>query len=177
MVKFARYANFKAMKTEIVLALAVVMFISTSCDMFRKIAGRPTSDEIEARRSEIVRANEKIAALKQRQKACEDSLALVDSIRRMETAVRSLSEVGDFYTTSLDHRYYIIVGAFLKEANADAMLKTASDAGYVPVKIALNGFVAVGVSPADRLGDAFLSLKSVKREDFCPPDVWILVNR
>ena len=118
-----------------------------------------------------------VEALKQRQKACEDSLALVDSIRRMETAVRSLSEVGDLYTTSLDHRYYIIVGAFLKEANADAMLKTASDAGYVPVKIALNGFVAVGVSPADRLGDAFLSLKSVKREDFCPPDVWILVNR
>ena len=104
MVKFARYANFKAMKTEIVLALAVVMFISTSCDMFRKIAGRPTSDEIEARRSEIVRANEKIAALKQRQKACEDSLALVDSIRRMETAVRSLSEVGDLYTTSLESR-------------------------------------------------------------------------
>ena len=133
MVKFARYANSSTMKTNVVLAIVSVLLVCSSCDMFRKIAGRPTSDEIEARRSEAVKKDAMIEALKQRQQAQADSLAIVDSIRRMETDVLSLSEIGDLYTTALDHRYYIIVGSFRNGANADAMLKTASDAGYVPV--------------------------------------------
>ena len=175
MVKFARYANSSTMKTNVVLAIVSVLLVCSSCDMFRKIAGRPTSDEIEARRSEAVKKDAMIEALKQRQQA--DSLAIVDSIRRMETDVLSLSEIGDLYTTTLDHRYYIIVGSFRNGANAEAMLKTASDAGYVPVRIQFGAYTAIGVSPADNIEDAFLSLKSVKRESFSPSDVWILMNR
>ena len=177
MVKFARYANSSTMKTNVVLAIVSVLLVCSSCDMFRKIAGRPTSDEIEARRSEAVKKDAMIEALKQRQQAQADSLAIVDSIRRMETDVLSLSEIGDLYTTALDHRYYIIVGSFRNGANAEAMLKTASDAGYVPVRIQFGAYTAIGVSPADNIEDAFLSLKSVKRESFSPSDVWILMNR
>ena len=176
-IKFARYANYETMKTDKVLALVAVMLVCCSCDMFRKIAGRPTSDELETRRNEILQEEARIEALKQRRQAQEDSLAIVDSIRRMETDVHSLSEIGDLYTTALDHRYYIVVGSFRDEANAESLLKSASEAGYVPVRINLGKFTAVGLCPTDRLTDAFLSLKSVKREWFCPSDVWILVNR
>lgn len=165
------------MRKIVVLTLLAVMVLASGCDMFRKIAGRPTSSEIEARRQKIEVENAKIEALKKRQQEQADSLAVVDSIRRMETDVHTLSEIGELYTTTLDHRYYIIVGSFRKESNAEAMLKQASDAGYVPVKIDFSGYTSVGVCPADRIEDAFLSLKSIKREKFTPSDVWILVNR
>lgn len=165
------------MRKIVVLTLLSAMFLASGCDMFRRIAGRPTSAEIEARRQNIEVENAKIEALKKRQQEQADSLAVVDSIRRMETDVHTLSEIGELYTTALDHRYYIIVGSFRKDSNAEAMLRQASDAGYVPVKIAFPGYTAVGVCPADRIEDAFLSLKSIKRENFTPSDVWILVNR
>lgn len=86
--------------------------------------------------------------------------------------------MGGIYTTDLNSAYYIIVGSFKKTSNAETMIRTATAAGYVPVMISCkNGLTAVGVSPADRVEDAMLSLQAVKREDFCPDDVWVLVNR
>ena len=165
------------MKTNVVFALMAVLVISSGCDMFRRIAGRPTSADIDAKRQEIAAADARIEALKKKQRMQADSLAIVDSIRQLETDVHTLSEIGELYSTALDHRYYIIVGSFMKYSNAESMLRTASEAGYIPVELRFNGYTAVGLSPADRIEDAFLSLKSVKRESFCPDDVWILVNR
>jgi hypothetical protein len=54
----------------------------------------------------------------------------------------------------------------------------AKDAGYKPALISFGkgGLIAVGVSPVNRLSDAFTALNGVKKEKFCPKDVWILVN-
>ena len=38
------------------------------------------------------------------------------------------------------------------------------------------GHYVVGVSPVNRLQDALAALHEVKKETFCPKDVWILVN-
>ena len=46
-------------KTYILLAL-VVMSTVTGCDFFRKLAGRPTSEEIESKRLEIIMAQKAV---------------------------------------------------------------------------------------------------------------------
>lgn len=166
------------MRRTVVFVLLASAFVFGGCDMFRKMAGRPTSDEIERRKVEISRRQAEIEAMKIEQKQVADSLAMLDSLRSMCDKVKHLSDIGDLYTVDLEARYYIIVGSFRKAGNAETMIRKASGAGYVPVLISFrNGLQAVGVSPTDRLSDALLSLKAVKREDFCPPDVWVLVNR
>lgn len=165
------------MKIHAVLSMLVFLMLFTGCDIFRKIAGRPTSAELEAMKEEIVAADAKIQELKSKQQRQADSLAIVDSIRRMKAEVHTVSEIGALYSTNLDHKYYIIVGAFVKESNAEGMIRTVSDAGYIPVRISINKYTAVGICPSDDIEDAFLLLKGVYREPFCPADVWILVNR
>lgn len=166
------------MNRSVIFILLASVFILGGCDMFRKLAGRPTSREIELRKTEIARRNTEIKALKLEQKQVADSLALLDSLRQQCSKVKHLSDMGGIYSTDLDSLYYIIVGSFRKDSNADAMIRKTASAGYVPVLISCrNGLNAVGISPANRLEDALLSLKAVKREDFCPSDVWVLVNR
>ncbi len=166
------------MRRTVLLALLLSVFVLGGCDMFRKLAGRPTSGEIERRKVEISRRQAEIEAMKVEQKQAADSLALLDSLRSMCSKVKHLEDMGDIYTTDLDARYYIIVGSFRKGSNAEAMIKATTAAGYLPVLISFsNGLSAVGVSPTCRLEDALLSLKAVKKEDFCPSDVWVLVNR
>ena len=73
--------------------------------------------------------------------------------------------------------YYIVVGAFKDRANAESLLTVVREAGYSPVLINFrNGFNAIGIAPANDLLHVFQSLKQVKKEGFCPDDVWILVN-
>ena len=60
---------------KVILALAVMMTV-TGCDFFRTLAGRPTSEDIENRRIEILKAEE--AALQAR----------VDSLRNVEQKIK-----------------------------------------------------------------------------------------
>lgn len=166
------------MRKTILLTLAASLFLFGSCDMFRKMAGRPTSEELDRRKTEILRKQKEIALQKEAQKHLSDSLAIVDSIRMSKGNLLRVSDLGGVYTTDLDHRYYVIVGTFKKKSNLDAMITRVSDAGLLPVSISFkNGMNAVGVSPAENLEDAFYSLRAVVREDFCPADAWILENR
>lgn len=166
------------MKKSVFVCLVLLVLSVSGCDMFRRMAGRPTSEELELKRMEIARRQKEIELMKIDQKKQADSLAVLDSLRRMCGAVLNVSELGGVYTTALDSRYYVVVGAFRKQGNADALISRVSDAGYLPVSISFrNGLNAVAVAPSDRVSDALLSLKAVKREDFCPEDVWILVNR
>lgn len=166
----------------IILALAAVMSVS-GCDFFRTLAGRPTSEDIENKRIEILRAEEE--ALQARLDSLrnvemqirQDSLDALDSIRQMGGTILNPAKYGGLFATKLEARYYIIVGSFRTRANAEALLRKASERGYRPALISFNkGMMAVGVSPVNRLTDAFDALRVVKQEPFCPPDAWILVN-
>lgn len=159
----------------------IVIFISLcalgGCDMFRKIAGRPTSDELERKRVEIEEDRARAAVLEAERMTMADSLAVVDSIHKLSGAVRGLSDLGGLSSDSLEFRYYIIVGSFRSGVNADALLKNVEKSGYSASLICFsNGLMAVGIQPSDSAGDIFRSLKKVKGESFCPEDVWILVN-
>lgn len=166
----------------ILIALSVMTF--TGCDFMRKLAGRPTSEELEQKKIEMLKAEE--AALQARldslrnieQKMIQDSLNALDSIRQLGGSILNPASLGGLFATKLEARYYIILGSFRSRANAEALFNVAKEAGYRPALISFGkgGLIAVGVNPVNRLPDAYESLSSVRKETFCPKDVWILVN-
>ncbi|MCM1177206.1 MAG: SPOR domain-containing protein [Bacteroidales bacterium] len=165
------------MKRSVLLILLLSVVTLGGCDMFRKIAGRPTSDELDLKRLRIEAQQAEIDSLKAEHRKLTDSLAMVDSLRQLSGTVLNLSELGGLYTTSLDFKYYIIVGSFRNRTYAENLLVNVAGYGYAPVLICFrNGLFAVGISPENRVEAAVKSLKAVKNEEFCPSDVWILVN-
>ena len=172
------------MKKCYLLLIIATMLSLTGCDFMRKLAGRPTSEDVELKRIEILRAEE--AALQARldslrnveQRMIQDSLNALDSIRQLGGSILNPASLGGLFATKLEARYYIILGSFRTRANAEALFNVAKEAGYKPALISFGkgGLIAVGVCPVNRLPDAFVSLNTVKKESFCPMDVWILVN-
>ena len=173
--------KFMMSRTTVITLLAAALLFS-GCDMFRRIAGRPTGDELDRMRIEMMAEREarlqaRIDSLRRVEKMAADSLLILDSLRQMNGTILNPSEMGGLFTTKLESRYYIIVGSFLDRSNAETFLMKVSASGYVPVLINFrNGFNAVGVAPSDNLSEVLGSLKKVKGETFCPSDVWILVN-
>lgn len=170
-------------KIHILCALAVMMTVS-GCDFLRMLAGRPTSEEIEERRLEILRAEE--AELQARLDSLRnveikmhiDSLNALDSIRQLGGSILNPARLGGLFATKLEARYYIILGSFRTRSNAEALFNVAKEAGYKPalINFGKGGLIAVGVSPVNKLPDALDALSKVRNEKFCPQDVWILVN-
>ena len=162
--------------------MGVSLFALTGCDFFRTLAGRPTSEEIEVRKLEILKAEQAAAqaildSIKREQQIALDSLAALDSIKQFGGTVLNPAKLGGLFTTRLEARYYVIVGAFMFRSNAEALLKKAKAAGYQPAIINFNnGMNAVGLAPCNNIVDAKEALKSVRKESFCPKDVWILLN-
>lgn len=170
------------MKKSMILMLMVALPLLTGCDFFRKLAGRPTSEDIEDKRIAIMRAEEAAHQARQdsimmEQQKVIDSIAVMDSIKQQKSNIIKTDSLGGLLETELDARYYIIVGSFRSKANAESLLATATANGYTPILISFkNGLIAVGVGSSDNIKDAFASLNKVRAEKFCPADAWILVN-
>lgn len=172
------------MRNAYIAAAFALMLMLTGCDFMRKLAGRPTSEDLELKRVELLRAEE--AALQARldslrnveQKMLQDSLNALDSIRQLGGSILNPASLGGLFATKLEARYYIILGSFKTRANAERLFNIAKDAGYRPALISFGkgGLIAVGVAPVNRLSDALSALNDVKKESFCPKDVWVLVN-
>lgn len=166
--------------------LVIISFMSlltlTSCDMFRSLAGRPTSSEIEALRSELQEKERcyqaKLDSLEAEKKFLADSLATIDSLQQLGGTILSLASQGPLFTTKLESRYYLVVGSFMMRNNAEKLVRRINSTGrYNAAIISLrNGYNVVAVSPSNTLKDALKALKAVKKEKFCPSDVWVLVN-
>lgn len=145
-----------------------VVLLFDGCDMFRKMAGRPTSEEIEAKREALLlKAEEKkdsaLQAEELRERVVADSLV----------GTRQLSEEA---AKTLEYRYYVVIGAFSKRDNAVKFSERAESEGYKPTLIAYgNGFTAVGICPSDELSEAYSALLKV-REGTLSPEAWILDN-
>lgn len=154
--------------------LLVLLSLSlSSCDLFRKIAGRPTSADIEKKRSALEMEqkahNDRLDSLKLLQTQISDSLAALDSIRLQGSSIVEARQLTDQEKSRLPYSYYVIVGAFGNPENAGRFAQQASEAGYPSTLIRYrNGFTAVGVCPTDRIVDAYESLKTVRQSGFCP---------
>lgn len=163
------------------LLVMLGMSVLQGCDAFRRLAGRPTSDEIAAKQEVIQREEAahqaRMDSLSRIEKAKADSLAILDEIKKSGEVFLPLASLRRADTKGLDKRYYIIVGAFCNADNASWLASKIANAGYEVVKIPYgNGFIAVGVGGTDALAHLWDNLRKVRTESFCPKDVWILVN-
>lgn len=176
--------------SRVTLSLVILSaFLLTGCDFFRTLAGRPTSKEIEAKqisallaeKAELMAANESLEAkyneVLDELHSVKDSLNALDSISQYGGTILNPTTLGGLFSTKLEARYYVIVGAFKYRSNAETLFKTAQKKGYKPALISFrNGRMAVGLCPSNNIKEAFEGLKKVKQETFCPSDVWVLRN-
>lgn len=174
------------MKRSLIIALALVTLVS-SCDFVRTLAGRPTSAQLEQIRQQRMAAEEarhqaKLDSMERVQKHMADSLEalekyLLDSLTQAKGTVLNPSKLGGLYTTKLDAKYCIVVGAFRNRYYAERKLKECNAAGYTATIISFrNGLLAVSVCPSNSLAETLKTLKELRGQGVCPPDSWILVN-
>ena len=168
-------------KCLLITLLCSVALLVSSCDLFRKMAGRPTSADIEQKRAMIEAQKnaheERLDSMDAVQKQIADSLAVLDSLRLTNSVVLSSRQLTAESKSSLSARYYVIVSAFGKIENAKKLVAKAEANSYKAELIAYaNGFTAVGVCASDNLADAYARLQEVRQSGFCP-DAWILDNK
>lgn len=174
-------------------AIGAIILLSvsvSSCDMFRRMVGRPTSAQIaemkelkEAARAfrqadslRILSALDSLASSEASAAAAEDSLEVVRCLEAENVKVSGSRLVSATTKENLS-RYYVIVGSFGNPKNADAVSSQALEKGYPSELIPYtNGLVAVGLCPSGTLLEIYESLKRLRTESFCPAEAWILDN-
>ncbi len=173
------------MKKTLILVLAAVSLVS--CDFVRTIAGRPTSAQLETIRQEKIAAEEArhqavLDSMERVKQHMADSLEaleqhLLDSLTQAKGTILNPSKLGGMYTTKLDAKYCIVVGAFKERKNAEKKLKACNEAGYTTTIVSFrNGFNAVAVCPSNSLDETLKTLRKMRGTGICPSDGWILIN-
>ena len=150
------------------LTIAIMTLVAiavTGCDFFRRLAGRPDSEWIEAK-AEAIRQDEEALRIRQdslekARKAEADSLAAADSVRQANHR----------------YRFVVILGSFSNKENAERYIKEIAGKGYKGELLAFRNSTAVGVCGTDDPGKAQESLKELQRQDFCPNGAWILERK
>ena len=170
-----------------ILLLAVCAISLQGCDFVRTLAGRPTSAQLEDIRLQRMAAQEArhqavLDSLDRVRKHKEDSLAtleqhLLDSLSQARGTVLNPSKLGGLFTTKLETKYCIVVGAFRNRSYAERKLKACNEAGYTATIISFrNGLLAVSVCPSNSLNETLKTLKQLRGKEICPADGWILIN-
>lgn len=150
------------------LTIAVMILVATAvtgCDFFRRLAGRPDSEWIEAK-AEAIRQEEealriRLDSLEKARKAEADSLAVADSVR----------------LANHRYRFCVILGSFSSKENAERYVEEIAAKGYKCELLTFRNSTAVGVCPTDDEAQAKKSLEELQRQDFCPNGAWILERK
>uniref|UniRef100_UPI004028D644 SPOR domain-containing protein n=1 Tax=Candidatus Cryptobacteroides bacterium TaxID=3085639 RepID=UPI004028D644 len=145
--------------------MALVAASVTGCDFFRRLAGRPDSEWIEAK-AEAIRQEEEALRIRQdslerARKAEADSLAAADSVR----------------LANHRYRFCVILGSFSSKENAERYVEEIAAKGYKCELLTFRNSTAVGVCPTDDEAQAKKSLEELQRQDFCPNGAWILERK
>ena len=145
--------------------MALVAASVTGCDFFRRLAGRPDSEWIEAK-AETIRQEEetqriRLDSLEKARKAEADSLASADSVR----------------LANHRYRFCVILGSFSSKENAERYVEEIAAKGYKCELLTFRNSTAVGVCPTDDEAQAKKSLEELQRQDFCPKGAWILERK
>ena len=176
------------MKKSVILVLLTAAMLLCGCDFVRKLAGRPTSAELEAKRVAIAEAQQaahqaRMDSMRRVEQQMKDSLAaldahLLDSLSRTRGTLFNPSKLGGLNTTKLETRYCIVVGSFLKRYYAEKKMNACIEAGYPATIINFrNGLLAVSICPSDSLNETLRTLKNIRGNGVCPKESWILVNQ
>ena len=177
------------------ILLSVLVLSVSSCDLFRSLAGRPTSAElksaIEKQQSSAqqMQAITEEPAITTEQTAPEETIAVASPQAKKEeyTTVKrerrmslplAYTHTNSTLKATPEHSYYIIVGTYRQRPTLNKMIKDAHDAGYETFLLEYsNGLTSVGLMPCDNLGEAIDAYAKVSKEDFCPKDACILIAK
>lgn len=171
------------MKKSVILLILMSALTVSGCDFFRVLAGRPTSKDIDAKRVQIMRAEE--AALQARldsirrveEKVVSDSLTALDSLAAQGVVISDASRLGGLVEESHGPRYRIVLGVFRERDNARKLASQAEAKGFSAQLLdCRRGMIAVGVCPSDKIARTFEDLNRLRSESFCPKDSWILLD-
>ena len=176
------------MKKALIITLVALVPLVVGCDFVRTLAGRPTSAQLEQIRKEKLAALEaahqaRLDSLEQREKQMADSLEklearLLDSLVQARGTILNPSKLGGLFTTKLEAKYCIVVGAFRTRSYSERKLNECNKAGYKATIISFrNGLNAVAVCPSDSLDETLKILRKIRGTGICPEDGWILVNK
>ena len=177
------------------ISLSVLVLSVSSCDLFRSLAGRPTSAElksaIEKQQSSAqqMQAITEEPAITTEQTAPEETIAVASAQAKKEeyTMVKregrmsvplAYTHTNSTLKATPEHSYYIIVGTYRQRPTLNKMIKDAHDAGYETFLLEYsNGLTSVGLMPCYNLGEAIDAYAKVSKEDFCPKDACILIAK
>ena len=170
-----------------IILLAVCALFLQGCDFVRTVAGRPTSAQLDDIRKDRMAAEEarhqaRLDSMAKAEKAMAEALAareaqLLDSLTQAKGTVLNPSKLGGLFTTKLESKYYIVVGAFRTRSYAERKLTQCNSAGYTATIISFrNGLLAVAICPSNNLEETLKTLKKLRGTEVCPQDGWILMN-
>lgn len=167
-------------RLKIILGFVLLVLSVNSCDFFRRIVNRPTSQYIETKRQLIESQNKahnnRLDSIDIIQKQIADSLAILDSIRLHNSRLIEVKNLTQASKDSLSYRYYTIIATFSNPDNAQRYSKTIIEQGIAVHKVYYaNGYIAIGVKPSNTLSDAYLSMIDVRAN--LSPEAWILDNK
>ena len=114
------------MKKSAFIPLALcVMFVFTGCDFMRKLGGRPTSEDIERVKVQILMAEKaalqaSLDSLRAEKQSVQDSIDALELFVQQGGTVLNPSKLGGLFTTKLQYKYYVIIGAFRTRSYAEA---------------------------------------------------------
>lgn len=167
--------------TYIILTAALLSL--GGCDFLRRMAGRPTSADIEAKRELILQDSLKRQAIadslervRQARLAYEaDSVAVMDTISRLGIIVKSVSDVSSLKNVSFPARYWLVTGAFRSESNASRLVSRLEQLGFECRSVkSRRGLTTVLAAPNVTVRGLFDDYKRYAASDQFNPQVWIL---
>lgn len=161
--------------------LLVALTCSVGCDFVRTVAGRPTSAEIEAKKTVLEAARRDSAAAAALRDSIAAAAAFLEAVQETapvapapKVVVRNWSDIVD---GQLPCEYYVLVGVFSDRKNASNQASYARHCGFEPTLIYFkNGRVGVGVCGGDR-AEAVSRLEEVVSQPFSPKDTFVLKTR
>lgn len=152
-----------------VAAMVSACVLAGGCDFLRKVAGRPTSSQIEA-------AVEQRAEQQRLAEAAER-----DSIRRAEEAAAEAARLEAEAQTQVvadkaqpQERYYVVVGSYREPRHAERKKKKMEAAGCKAVVARVRGLHVVAVCPSATREEALRTRSRLIRRGLCPEAGWIL---
>ncbi|MCF0163785.1 MAG: SPOR domain-containing protein [Bacteroidales bacterium] len=145
---------------KVITALLASMCLLSSCDFFRKIVGKPTSEEIEKLKLEVAI----------RERAQRDSLAAARTL----TADKAPMEAEFAAKDNLDKEYYVVLGSFKVPENAAKFKDYLEKKGYEIKEVRFtNGYNVIMTCGTNNYREAYGKMVEFMEFQFCPDDIWI----
>jgi Uncharacterized protein conserved in bacteria len=172
-----------------VLILIPVALAATGCDFFRKLAGRPTSDQIAAM-AEAIRLEESARIADSLRKTLaapqEDSAATTPAPATPAAQAASTPTASSPVTAATTpaaaapapagdlKRFYVVMASFGNSANANKYASILEAKGYPATILKRGSYQVVAVCGTDDEAAIKQSFDEIRRQDFCPQGVWII---